>query len=189
MAKLTARDFKNTRREPFDLRRHKDFGLGLGLGLIVAVLAFVQGQRSTQAERETGARPEPRKTEVVAAVEAAEARDAATQYDFYEMLPQFEVVVPEKEPDVKRDMPTARVERPGVYVLQAGSYRNLADAERVSAQLARQGIAAAVQRVAVDADVWHRVRVGPVTDLEELNRLRSQLRAAEIDALVIRVGE
>jgi cell division protein FtsN len=105
------------------------------------------------------------------------------------MLPNFEVVVPERDRDVKRDLPAARIERPGVYVLQAGSYRNLPDAERVRAQLALQGIESKVQRVAVDNDVWHRVRIGPISDLAELNRLRRQLQAAEIDGLVIRVGD
>ena len=48
---------------------------------------------------------------------------------------------------------------------------------------------ASVQRVAVDADVWHRVRIGPIQDLAQLNRLRQQLQAADIDTLVIRVGD
>jgi cell division protein FtsN len=74
-------------------------------------------------------------------------------------------------------------------VLQAGSYRNEADAERVRQQLALQGVQARVQRVAVDADVWHRVRIGPITNLAELNKVRKQLQAAEVDALVIRVGD
>ena len=62
-------------------------------------------------------------------------------------------------------------------------------ASGIRAQLKLQGIDANVQRVAVDEDVWHRVRIGPITDLTELNRLRARLRAAELDALVIRVGE
>jgi cell division protein FtsN len=99
-------------------------------------------------------------------------------------------VVPEKDKEVKRDLSAAApIERPGVYVLQAGSYRNEGDAERVRRQLALQGVAAKVQRVAVDADVWHRVRIGPITDLAELNKVRKQLQAAEVDALVIRVGD
>jgi cell division protein FtsN len=99
-------------------------------------------------------------------------------------------VVPEKDKDVKRDLPAAaQIERPGVYVLQAGSYRNESDADRVRAQLAMQGIDARVQRVAVDSDVWHRVRIGPISNLGELNKLRRQLQAAEVDALVIRVGD
>jgi len=59
----------------------------------------------------------------------------------------------------------------------------------VRVQLALQGVNAKVQRVAVDADVWHRVRIGPLSNLDELNRVRRQLRAAEVDALVIRVGD
>ncbi|MFO1402901.1 MAG: SPOR domain-containing protein [Steroidobacteraceae bacterium] len=105
------------------------------------------------------------------------------------MLPKFEVVVPEKERDVRRVDAAARVEQPGVYFLQAGSYRDFNEADRVRAQLARQDISASVQRVAVDADVWHRVRIGPIRDLAQLNRLRQQLQAADIDTLVIRVGD
>ena len=108
------------------------------------------------------------------------------------MLPKFEVVVPEKDREVARDRGSApaNIERPGVYVLQAGSYRQQAEADRIRAQLKMQGIDANVQRVAVDDDVWHRVRIGPITDLTELNRLRARLRAADFDdALVIRVGD
>ncbi len=108
------------------------------------------------------------------------------------MLPKFEVVVPEKEREVAADRggAPANIERPGVYVLQAGSYRQQSEADRIRAQLKMQGIDANVQRVAVDEDVWHRVRIGPITDLTELNRLRARLRAADFDdALVIRVGD
>jgi len=41
----------------------------------------------------------------------------------------------------------------------------------------------------VDADVWHRVRIGPISNLDELNKLRRQLQAADVDALVIRIGD
>ena len=56
-------------------------------------------------------------------------------------------------------------------------------------QLALQGIESKVQRVSVDNDTWHRVRVGPITDLAELNRVRDRLKEAEMDLLVIRVGD
>ena len=46
-----------------------------------------------------------------------------------------------------------------------------------------------VQRVAVDTDVWHRFRIEPITKLDELNKLRKQLQAADVDAIVIRVGD
>jgi cell division protein FtsN len=99
------------------------------------------------------------------------------------------VVVPEKERDVRRVDAQAKIDRPGTYFLQAGSYKAEADAERIRAQLARQDIPANVQRVAVDADVWFRVRVGPIKDLGQLNATRRQLQAADIDSLVIRVDD
>jgi cell division protein FtsN len=146
-----------------------------------------QNYREKEAERTAPdtPRPEPR-----AAAAATDSEDATRNYDFYDMLPTFEVVVPERDRDVSRDALPAAIERPGVYVLQAGSYRRQEDADRVQAQLKIQGIEANVQRVAVDDDVWHRVRIGPITDLTELNRLRARLKAAEFDdALVIRVGD
>jgi len=91
---------------------------------------------------------------------------------------------------VRRDAPAAAaVGRAGSYVLQVGSYRKFEEADRVRAQLALQGIESKVQRVSVDNDTWHRVRVGPITDLPELNRVRSRLKEAEMDVLVIRVGD
>jgi cell division protein FtsN len=100
-------------------------------------------------------------------------------------------VVPEKDREVsnQRSAAPVKVERPGVYVLQAGSYRQQEVADRTREQLKRQGIDANVQRVAVDEDVWYRVRIGPITDLAEVNRLHARLRAADLDPLVIRVGE
>jgi cell division protein FtsN len=191
VAKITSRDFKRARGGGLRLEvsRFRDFGAGLALGLAVSVSVLVwQNYREKNAARAAAEtpRPEPR------ASAAGDAEESAKSYDFYDMLPNFEVVVPEKDREVarERDAAPATISRPGVYVLQAGSYRKQEEADRIQAQLKKQGIDASVQRVAVDDDVWHRVRIGPITDLAELNRLRARLRAAEFDdALVIRVGE
>jgi cell division protein FtsN len=173
----------------------RDFGMGALVGIILAgasavyIMSSRQHDAAIAHEKTEAPRPDPHR-KAPSDPEAGATANAGEKYDFYEMLPNFEVVVPEKDKEVKRDLvATAKIERPGVYVLQAGSYRNEADADRVRAQLALQGIDAKVQRVAVDADVWHRVRIGPITKLDELNRLRKQLQAADVDALVIRVGD
>jgi cell division protein FtsN len=190
-AKLTARDYKSTQRRVLDLRRLREFAWGAVAGAVLASLAFAwlgaRVHRTVQAP--DAPRPDPHHAASADAGGVAAAKPAE-KYDFYQMLPKFEVVVPEKDKDVRRDLPAAaKIERPGVYVLQAGSYRNEPDANRVRAQLAVQGIDAKVQRVAVDADVWYRVRIGPINNLDELNRRRKQLQAADVDALVIRVGD
>ncbi|HEV2230305.1 MAG TPA: SPOR domain-containing protein [Steroidobacteraceae bacterium] len=193
MARLTTRDYKRTTRRPLDFARWREFGFGLLAGAALASVAFVYaGGRAHKApELADAPRPDPHRVAPAGGDPGgADPARPSEKYDFYQMLPNFEVVVPEKDKDVKRDLPAgAPIERPGVYVLQAGSYRNDSDAERVRQQLALQGVQAKVQRVAIDADVWHRVRIGPITNLAELNKVRKQLQAAEVDALVIRVGD
>jgi len=191
-SRLTTRDYKRaSRRSPLDLGRFRDLGIGLLAGAIVTSALFIYASDGNRTAEPDSPRPEPqqRTAQPADADGAAASAESGERYDFYDMLPNFEVVVPEKDREVKRDQRAARIERPGVYVLQAGSYRNVSDAERVRAQLNLQGIAAKVQRVAVDNDVWHRVRVGPISDLGELNRVRKQLQAADVDGLVIRVGD
>jgi cell division protein FtsN len=185
--RLSGRDYKHTGRGSGEslLAKYRDFLVGLAVGLSVAVVVYLSDVRQQAPAEEV--QPQPR-AQARAAVEP-EPEQPAAQYDFYDMLPKFEVVVPEQERDVSTDTPAAPVVRPGVYVLQAGSYRSQPDAERVRAQLAKQGIEATVQRVAVDADVWHRVRIGPISDLARLNATREALRRADVDAIVVRVGD
>jgi len=175
----------------FDIGRWREFGVGLAVGLSFSLFVLIwQNYREKNPQVASDVpKPEPRAEKPGG---TAEPEEGATNYTFYDRLPKFEVVVSEKEREVangRGDAP-ANIEKPGVYVLQAGSYRQQAEADRIRAQLKMQGIDANVQRVAVDDDVWHRVRIGPITDLTELNRLRARLRAADFDdALVIRVGD
>jgi cell division protein FtsN len=197
--RLTGRDYKGVRRGGLDLGRWRDLGIGFGVGLVIALVIYVSDHRQAQnagdgsgdgsataapaAHRTSGHAPNGRSET------SADGPDAAAdRYDFYDGLPKFEMVVPEKEHGTRVDA-AARIERPGTYFLQAGSYRNAEDANRIQAQLARENITANVQRVALDADVWYRIRIGPIKDLDQLNRLRQQLQAAEIVSLVIRVEE
>ena len=177
---MSSRDYKRSRprSEPFSGWTGLALGLvaGLGIGLAIYMLDRPPGEADDEP-------PAP-----ASALESETPAEPETRYDFYEMLPNFEVVVPEKDREVKRDAPAAEVEKEGAYVLQVGSYRDFKEADRVRAQLALQGIESRVQRVSVDNDTWHRVRVGPITDLEELNRVRDRLREAEMDVLVIRVA-
>jgi cell division protein FtsN len=189
--RLTARDYKGVGRGGPGLRRLRDFGLGLAAGLLIALVVYVGDHRHEPGSVEAAAEPTPGARHAgkpVADTTSESATDAGNDYDFYAGLPKFEVVVPEKEHGTHVDA-AARVDRPGTYFLQAGSYRDMAEAERVQAQLARQSISANVQRVALDNDVWYRIRIGPIKDLNQLNRLRQQLQAAEIVSLVIRVED
>ena len=189
-----ARDYKS-KRKPTAAGFSGWIGVvcGLALGLAVAGIVYLK-DRHTDAPTVRTAKTNKKKAHGTEAPDA-EAGDSgapeepAKSYDFYSMLPKFEVVVPEKEKDVKPDVRGVPETRRGTYVLQAGSYKNFADADRVRAQLALQGVESKVQKVSVDNDTWHRIRIGPISKLDELNRLRSILRKADVDVLVIRVGD
>jgi cell division protein FtsN len=188
-----ARDYKNakSRGGSGGLSGVAGFVVGLAFGLAVAVGVYLFDRRP--AARLAQEAPPVTRDEAPAAGKAAQpstAQDADQQFDFYEMLPKFEVVIPEQDGTAPAAGPgTGPVEKPGAYILQAGSFRNHADADRVRALIAMQGVESKIQKVTIDRDTWHRVRVGPITNLQQLEETRSKLRNARIDALVIRVGE
>ncbi len=182
---MVARDYKRSRGRREGFSGWTGLLVGLAAGLAVGLGLYLFDPREP--------RPPGAAVDAAAPAEPASASESAAEepserYDFYQMLPNFEVVVPEKEVVVPRDAPES-VEKKGAYVLQAGSYRKFEDADRVRAQLALQGIESNVQRVAIDSDTWHRVRIGPITDATELDRVRTRLKEAEVDFLVVRVGD
>ena len=165
---------------------------GLTIGLSVAFAIYVNGlsRIPTVAVKQDTQQPalddnNERQDEIAAAAPT----ESPDRFDFYKMLPNFEVIVPEQEPDVTKDVEPQAVVEPGVYVLQAGSFSLFEDADRRRAELAMQGIESRIQRVSIDEKTYHRVRIGPLRDLDELNIVRSRLRQANIDVLRIRIGD
>ncbi len=192
MAKAAARDYKTRRGRSSGFSGWVGVLCGLALGLSIAGIVYVKDHRPDAPMARSG-KAEKKKSHgnELPDTEAGDssAEEPAKSYDFYDQLPKFEVVVPEKDKDVRPDSKSVPETRRGTYVLQAGSYKNFADADRVRAQLALQGVESKVQKVSVDNDTWHRIRIGPISKLDELNRLRQILRKADVDVLVIRVGD
>jgi cell division protein FtsN len=187
-----ARDYKTKRGKKSGFSGWMGVAYGLGAGLAVAGIVYIRDHRpDTQIAKSF--KPDKKKYHGVEPADGdggdSGVEQPAKSYDFYDQLPKFEVVVPEKEKDVRPDVRPVPETRRGTYVLQAGSYKNFADADRVRAQLALQGVESKVQKVSVDNDTWHRIRIGPISKLDELNRLRQILRKADVDVLVIRVGD
>jgi len=192
MAKTAARDYRPKRGKPGGFSGWKGVLCGLAVGLAVAGIVYIKDHRPDAQIARIG-KADKKKFRGNEPPEAERgdsgAEEPAKSYAFYDMLPKFEVVVPEKEKDIRPDIKSVPETRRGTYVLQAGSYKNFADADRVRAQLALQGVESKVQKVSVDNDTWHRIRIGPISKLDELNRLRQILRKADVDVLVIRVGD
>jgi cell division protein FtsN len=124
---------------------------------------------------------------------SAQAVAQPPQYDFYRMLPRLNVPVPRgaqhppHAPAPAASPPPRAPSAGDSYLVQVGAYRSSAEADQVRARLARQGIAATVDRFVEGSHTWHRVRIGPLSDAQ-LARVRAQLRTANVHALVIRLG-
>lgn len=109
------------------------------------------------------------------------AEPPAPQFRFYELLP--EVTVQPSNIDIYDpgpDKPSTRVQ----YMLQAGSFRAEADAERQRAQIAFLGLKAQTEKVSLSADnIWYRVHVGPYSTRSEMNSAIDKLVSIQIRPL------
>jgi cell division protein FtsN len=162
---------------------------GLGLGLIVAVGVYLRAPSGTRAAEPAAAAAErsaPRPSARVAAAPTERAAPAENRFEFYEILPQYEVVVADNEAPATAGA-RRPAEAPGSYLLQVGSFSAAADADRTQANLALLGFESHLQRVTVDDNVFNRVRIGPLADLESAERAQRRLRAAGYDPLLMRV--
>ncbi len=163
---------------------------GLAVGLAVAAAIYVNDRTPSRAvdTQPTAPKAQPDRRPA-SAQDAPAGDDEGIAFDFYDALPKFEVIIPEQDLDARPDVVAAPVTAPGPYVLQAGSFSAYADADRMKARLALLGIVARIQKVVVDDSSYHRVRVGPVDDLDELNSIRGRLRESQVEVMVIRVAE
>lgn len=73
-----------------------------------------------------------------------------------------------------------------IYYLQAGAFRDMSDAESTRAKLALLGFEAAITDRSTDSGVLHRVRVGPYTGQEAMNKARAKLLDSGIDVAIVR---
>jgi len=167
---------------------------GLGVGLSVAFAVYMNDRQPTVTP--VAAAPQPASLQnalddngeaTVVEEEPVEKKDK--RFTFYDILPNVEILTDEAVPAVEADLEPQAIEEPGVYVLQAGSFSTHKDADRRRAELALQGIESHIQRVKLNDRNYHRVYIGPTDDLNELNLLRSRLRAAKIDVFRIRLSD
>jgi len=186
-----AKDYKNSPK-PKDKPKKKSGGFpGWGwfiVGIIACFAIMKGGPVLWQAEMSAG-KHGLAKTAAPKAPSATTAPAASTapHYDFYKMLPSFQVVIPGQDKDVKSGNESAPVQQPGSYILQVGSFPSFADADKMKATLALQGIESSIQQVQVNnGSTWNRVRIGPLKDLKELKSIREKLAQDHIEPLVIK---
>lgn len=181
-------------------------GMVIGVGMAAGLAWYIMKSPSPFVQKEPAiAKPpadvvKPAAPAVTAAssVPAAAASgvvDGKPRFEFYRVLTDKQdatVAVPAKPADKPQparphtaDSKPAAANEP--YFLQAGSFSNAADAEKLKARLALLGIEASTQTATIpDKGVWHRVRMGPYKNAEEMNQARSLLKQNGVDATPMR---
>ena len=172
-------------------------GLLIGVGLSLGVTMFIKGTDSpfsdkkvTQPNSEILSEKLPKqKIATESALPSDENPDetaqnkADNQFDFYTILPETESTVTEQE--VKDNSLTVKKDN---YFLQVGAFQEEADADNMKAKLALQGFEAVVQTATIpEKGVWHRVRVGPLSDINQINKIRGELTTGGFNTDLIKV--
>ena len=162
--------------------------IGLGLAYTLWSKGYLPQPEPIQPGSVSGSTQQDSEAPIADDLGGRDAKPEKPRYDFFTVLPEMEVVVPEQE--LKKDSaqptttpPPANAEK---YLLQVGSFKQSNDAEQMKARLALLGMSARVQTVNVDGTTWHRVRIGPVTGAREADEFRQRLSNNGIESLVMR---
>ena len=110
---------------------------------------------------------------------------AENRFNFYDLLPQHEVVAPKVDAYQFREKSAS-----GEFysIIQTGSYRNLKDAERQKAMIAFQGLKADIKSVTNEqGSTWHRVSTGPFYNRSKMNSALDKLVSMQIQPLVKKI--
>jgi cell division protein FtsN len=166
--------------------------LGVALYINKGANPFLQKQKA--AETSTGKSTDSQKDSTAAQTSkpsepAGEKHvkngEVKPRFDFYKILPGTEEAVTDKQ--FKRASPTATKE---VYFLQVAAFQNPSDADNLKARLALAGIETQIQTATLpDGQIWHRVRVGPFSNQDELSKSRAALKENKLEANLIKVRE
>ncbi|WP_423911065.1 SPOR domain-containing protein [Candidatus Spongiihabitans sp.] len=180
-------------------------GLGMLLaGMVIGALATIlwQGMQAEDGGVGTGIRqmlnqfkqqhPESMTEQVESEQDTLAKRQ--TNFDFYTVLPEIEVVVPSVESDsslsISQTNEVGDDTNASAYMLQAGAYKNQADADRLKAELAFQGLVSTIQKISIqDRGDFYRVRLGPYISYDQMAAADQKLARQGITALRLKISK
>ena len=170
---------------------------GLSIGLAVAYGIYVSDRRqpppvaAPAAEKREPASSAP---PAVAEIVPVEETKGGITFDFYDMLPNLDVGLyenaeaPRNQAQVRRT--AARVaDKPGIYILQAGSFSELDVAQRRKAEIGLLGVHSEIKQGNVNGRTVYRVYTDPMNNPQEVNRVSGLLANAGVDMLLKRVSD
>jgi cell division protein FtsN len=200
------RDYKPASTSQKKRRQVRRYGLLVITLALVAVfgsfLAYISGDKEDREAMLTsapGSAPAP-KQPAPGSIQLPEA--SKPKYDFYKVLPERQVVIPDPERTGRSPKPVQPPPKPAArpkpkpapkakagYVVQAGSFSKYGDADRIKASLALLGVSARIEiATGANGKKLHRVRVGPLAGFQQAEAVRQRLRNNNIQAITIKTN-
>lgn len=168
---------------------------GLTLGLLIAIGVYIYVKPVQQGKRQVTRQPVPQSTQ--GQQRTAKASPPAShglpprekpRFDFYDMLPKYQVVIPREQYRTKQQKESPKVTKPGHYVIQVGSFKDHSSADSVKARLALIGLEANIKKARLQSgQTWYRVRLGPENSTRKVNAMLKRLKAHDIDSMVMKI--
>ena len=201
---MMSRDYKPSPERSKNTSKGNPLFTGLLIGILMGVAAslgvvmFIKGGESPFAQQTsneiTKSVSEKMQDQAIADQANADAADepgpdgTQNRFDFYTILPGSESKVSaEEEIKIKEDAPEPALQIS--YYLQVGAFQTGEEADNMKAKLALQGFEAVVQTATTaDKAIWHRVRVGPLTNLDQINKTKNDLLKNGFKADLIKVN-
>lgn len=151
-------------------------GMALGIALAGIVAWYVVNRNPAEFSSKEKTKPSAQVTLVPASAPAATAPQTAgepgQQFEFYKVLPDKsdgsrKGSSKPRETATTKPAPATPAAPKELYFVQAGSFQNEGDAEKLKAKLAFSGFEATIQTATIpDKGIWHRVRLGPFDNAE-----------------------
>jgi cell division protein FtsN len=193
-------------------------GLGVLLGLALSALVLIKDWapmlRKKNLPQPNAEATAPKESEQAVADEAArKPAPPKKTFDFYSVLPEMEVVIPDAELSAKAraeqqrqqqaaaqaqtaananasaTAPAPPAESGGRYILLAGSYAEPKAADEAKAKLALLGVVAKVQTITINGKTWNRVMVGPYANASETEAAKKSLADNGIKAIPMKEAQ
>jgi len=117
----------------------------------------------------------------------AKKKPEEPRYDFYTILPETEIVVPDYEINTRSREEQLGKRKESKYIVQAGSFRQFIEADRLRARLALMGIESRVEKATVGNAVWNRVKMGPYKHSSSISVIKKRLKQNGIDVIVTEI--
>ncbi|TAK63522.1 SPOR domain-containing protein [Methylobacter sp.] len=194
-----AKDYKHrTQNKNTSSYRQNSKSVGLWRWMLITalIISFVvflvylasSGSKQVTPQQVVPVKPEAAKVEEPVQEKKPEPGPVLPQFDFYTILPEKEVIVPDYEINTRTREERVGQAKTASYILQAGSFKDFKDADSLRAKLALMGIESKVEKAKVGSVVWNRVKMGPYTQMTSVSTIRGRLRENGIDVIVMEVS-